>query len=359
MLKNGLAIAATLASGMLLSTQASAQQACTIYTVKPGDALSTIARTAYGSISFQLIWDANRAAIGPNPNRISVGLELKMPCADGTLPGTAPVVTKAVAKPEDTLPTPQPAVKRDLSIRLVTASDYPPLTQEDMPGGGIYTQLVQAALDTMDDDTDTGITFVNDWGSHLETLLPAGAFDGAFPWLVPNCSEDGLSENSTFRCTQFLHSDPFVEIVTGFFSKAGSSYAFATDYSQFKGLTFCFAEGYTDAPLANGGLSTDDVTIVRKSEPVDCLAAVVDGEADIAPVEVRQAEAIAQNANLADQISLNETLTQKSTLAVYVHKSNPDGPEIIEALNEGLSKIQSDGSWFRILQSGMHAFYTE
>ena len=39
---------------------------------------------------------------------------------------------------------------------------------------------------------DYATAFVNDWGSHLDTLLPTGAFDVGLGWYMPNCEKRDL-----------------------------------------------------------------------------------------------------------------------------------------------------------------------
>ena len=48
--------------------------------VQPGDSLEGIARQLYGdAATWQQIYAVNREAIGPDPNRLQVGLELTLP----------------------------------------------------------------------------------------------------------------------------------------------------------------------------------------------------------------------------------------------------------------------------------------
>ena len=52
------------------------------YVVQPGDTLSTIAGKRYGDVgpaAWRAIWEANRATIGDDPNRIRVGMRLTLP----------------------------------------------------------------------------------------------------------------------------------------------------------------------------------------------------------------------------------------------------------------------------------------
>jgi ABC-type amino acid transport substrate-binding protein len=52
------------------------------YVVQPGDTLSTIAGKLYGDVApgaWRAIWEANRATIGDDPNRIRAGMRLTLP----------------------------------------------------------------------------------------------------------------------------------------------------------------------------------------------------------------------------------------------------------------------------------------
>lgn len=350
--RQSMKLKATVLAFLASTTAASAQQACEIYTVQPGDSLSAIAREAYGSISFQNVWDANRNQIGANPNRISVGMQLRLPCADGSLPGeTASAVRPAT-------PVTTASTDATISIRLVTGSDYPPFTDEGLEGGGVYTQLVRAAMETMEPQYETQITFVNDWGAHLETLLPAMAFDGAFPWLRPNCEDPGsLTENSQFRCDNFLHSDPFYEIVTGIVTRRDDPLAATTAAADFAGKTMCSPDGYSDVAPTSMGLGRDVMDYVSPVNPDDCFTALVAGEVDAISLVTTQSEDIAQRLGLADQIAINPAMTVSNVLNVFVDKNNPNGPEIIEALNTGLSNIRESGVWFQTVHTGFSAYY--
>jgi nucleoid-associated protein YgaU len=57
-----------------------APNAVRMYTVKRGDSLSKIAKTVYGDMKrWKDIYEANKNAIGANPDHIEPGLELRLP----------------------------------------------------------------------------------------------------------------------------------------------------------------------------------------------------------------------------------------------------------------------------------------
>ena len=64
---------------------ASAQEACTTYSVQDGDTLGAIANSAYGTYDYQQIFNANRDIIAASPNSLAPGTQLVLPCLDGRL----------------------------------------------------------------------------------------------------------------------------------------------------------------------------------------------------------------------------------------------------------------------------------
>src|ERR1700730_15781484 len=60
----------------------------TNYTVEAGDSLFSIAQRAYGNgTDWPIIYEANRQAIGPNPNVIHIGEVLTIPALTATAGG--------------------------------------------------------------------------------------------------------------------------------------------------------------------------------------------------------------------------------------------------------------------------------
>lgn len=56
----------------------------TTYSVVPGDTLSRISIKAYGVSAYEVVYDANKEAIGDNPNDLFVGQVLNIPCRTET-----------------------------------------------------------------------------------------------------------------------------------------------------------------------------------------------------------------------------------------------------------------------------------
>ena len=91
--------AAAMGSPLPSTAQSNSIPCGTPYAVSPGDTLSIISTRAYGVSAFEIIYDANRDAIGDNPNLLFVGQRLNVPCR-----GDAPT---ARVEPIAVAPTPQ------------------------------------------------------------------------------------------------------------------------------------------------------------------------------------------------------------------------------------------------------------
>ncbi len=197
------------ASLATIPTAGTAQEACSLYRIQQGDTLREIAESAYGTDDFRPIWRANQSEIGRNPNIISVGTVLSLPCPDGAMPSETPQANTAPAG--------------EARFSFVTANGYLPYTDESLDQRGLVTHLVRMAMLRAAPEAPIEIVFVNDWSAHLEVLLPRQTFDASFPWTRPGCETQGkLTQTELYACQNFLYSDPFYEIVDGFFSRKGS-----------------------------------------------------------------------------------------------------------------------------------------
>ena len=348
----GFATALALSAGVLTATteQASAQDLCTAYTTVKGDTLSGIAGAAGVPGGYQFLFTANTDVL-ENPNVVEIGQVLRIPCADGSLPDApqataASVVTEASPVPTTTTP--------DRPLRIVTGSGYAPFTDEDLPGGGLFTQLVDRSIQLGNPDQEYSIFFVNDWGAQLETLLPTGAVDMAFPWFRPDCDKlENLGPVSQERCTKFNHSEPFYDALVGYYVKVGSPYANAQTYEDLFGARLCRPEAWFTFDLEAERLVEPNVT---KTSPVPqdgCWELLMNGEVDVVTLDALPAEEDFTELGLADQIVTLEALTSKQTLHVFVSKDNAFANEALPIINAGLEELRLSGEWFTIVREGI------
>lgn len=328
--------------------QAAAQELCSSYTVVRGDTLSRIADTADVPGGFQFLFNANTDVLA-NPNLLEVGQVIRIPCADGSLPGAA----SSVVRPSTPVAAAQPQqVSRP--VRIATATGYAPFTDEDLPGGGMITRMVERSMQLGNPDQEYELVFINDWGSHLETLLPSGAIDMVFPWFRPNCDlVENLSPASAYRCTEFNHSEPFYEILVDFYTLNDSAYATATSHSDLFGARICRPEAWFTFDLEAERLVEPNISYVTPVSQQDCVQLLVNGEVDVMTYDTLPAEEDIREAGFEDQITVLEPLRGTVTSHIFVSKNNPLANDALPILNAGLEELRLSGEWFSIVRESI------
>lgn len=337
-MKFGIAATLTVACTMIAAPEsADAQQACEVYRVKKGDTLREIAEAAYGYDNHKRVWRENRREIGRNPNVIRVGSVLRLPCPPGFEREEA-----AVSEPTSNV------------ISFVTANGYLPYSDESLPNQGLMTHLVATAMRRAAPETPVEVVFVNDWAAHVEALLPRQAFDASFPWTRPGCETQGeLTTMELYACQNLAYSDPFYEIVDGFFSRSGSGLETIIAFEGLQGATICRPEGYSTAHLEENGLMPPAVELVQPISPHACFEMLMENDVDLVALDTRTGERVMEDLNLTFQVSENPHLFSIQPMQVALHRDNPKADQLIEDLNAGLAEMLRSGEWAAIVSEGL------
>lgn len=343
-----------------LPTLATAQEACTTYVVQEGDTLGDIAFTAYGSYNYQMIFNANREAIATNTNNLPVGLQLILPCEDGRLTADSElsaVIAEETEKQEATQSGDRPYAP---AIKLVTANDWKPFTDESLTGGGIYVQMATTAMNRGGNSRDYKISFVDDWGSHIDILLPTKAFDISIAWSRPDCSRlDLLGEFAVKMCTEFEFSLPVYEVAYSYHTLVDSPFAQARTFTEYQGARICRPEGWPTSDLEVEGLAEPVVTFVRPKSPKECAEMLLAGEVDLYSIEIETSTANFEELGATDKVLLNPALATFNTHHFVTHKSNQRGVEYIAMLNAGLSEMRETGEWYDLVATGLAQYNSQ
>ena len=349
-------LTASFAAMVLPATGASAQEACTAYSIQSGDSLGSIAQSAYGTFDYQQIFNANRNQIA-NPNDIEVGTVLQLPCADGSLPGGVSA-TDLIAEQESIQQNRAKTSNQfEPPIRIVSANGWAPFVGEEFTGGGMLVRLATTALNRGGNDRDFNVNFVDDWGSHLSTLLPLGAFDISIAWYVPDCSKiDLLSEAMSKRCTELDASLPIYESVVGFYTMNGGEYTDVRSYSDYAGARVCRPEGWFTFDLEEQGLIEPVISMVTPKSVNECFELMKEGDVDVVPLEIESVAAAARELGMEDEIAQNVYLTNLLQMSFVTHKTNPRGRVYIAMLNRGLTEMRETGEWYAIISDGLAEF---
>lgn len=340
----------------ILPLAAAAQEACTAYTVAPGDSLSGIAQSAYGTFDYQTIFNANRNLI-TNPNSLETGIVLQLPCADGSLPNAAPA-QQIIAEQEAAAGEARSGVSAlyEPPIRIVSGNGWEPFVGERFNGGGMLMRLATTSLKRAGNNREYTVSFVDDWASHFDTLLPMGAFDISVAWYIPDCTKyELLSRGMKQRCDAD-HSLPVYEAVAGFYSLPGNEYQSVRTYAELAGARICRPEGFFTYDLEEQGMVPPIVTMVHPKTIEDCFDLLMDGEVDILSLEIVSVAGAAAELGLADKIVENPYLTSILSMSFVTHKTNPRGKVYLAMINRGLTEMRESGEWYAIISDSLAEF---
>jgi phage tail protein X len=337
----------------VLPVMASAQEACTTYTVKDGDTLGTIAQSAYGSYDYQNIFNANRDALAANPNALPAGLQLILPCEDGRLTPDAEIGSVIEQESQEQASRPKSNIYEP-PLKFVTANGWAPFTDESLMGGGMFVRIGATAMQRGGNDRGYEVAYVDDWMSHVDVLLPSGAFDMSVAWEGPDCSKlDMLGEFSVRMCTEFEYSLPIYETAYTFSALSDNKYANVRDFSEFAGARICRPEAWSVSELETRGLAEPLVTYLRPVNPLDCAEMVMKGEADIYTIEAETATANFKELGATDKITVNPALATFVTYHFITSKTNPRGRVYIAMLNRGITEMRESGEWYDIVATSL------
>lgn len=345
------------ALSLLSSPAAMAQEACTTYTVQEGDTLGSIAQAAYGAYDYQRIFNANREVLSNNLNNLPVGTQLILPCLDGRLTPESAPVADAAAIETSAAPAAGTSGSYNPPVRVLSANGWAAFTDESLPGGGMFVRLMTTALQRAGNSYDNNVSYVDDVVSHIETLLPSGAFDVGIAWDIEDCTKaDLLPDLARKLCLEYDFSDPIYEIVYGYATLPDNAYANARSYQDFAGARMCRPAGWASSDILRNGLAEPLVTWLRPEGFNDCFDMLLAGEIDVYAMDVEFiAENIRSSGKGAD-IVINPSLAEFMPQGFVVHKSNRRSAEILAAINAGLLEMRDSGEWYEIVSSSLEAF---
>lgn len=324
------------------------------YTVQPGDSLTEIAQRAYGSFeAYRILYSHNEEGIGTNPERIVPDMVLNIPCLEDELPATGKKDNKDIK--DKKVAAVQPSVSSpatDKTYRFIVYDAWAPFLDKNEVDGGILTHLVRRSMQEAPNKPDFKMDFTSDFSLILNPLITDHAYDMSIGYTKPDCdSFDELGEESQFRCTALSWSEPiFEEVLTYFSLNEATTYQ---THDELAGTRVCRPEGFTTAAMDTAGVKEPIVTMVRPLEPIDCIKALIESEADVAVLATDVAESAAKELGVEQSIRTQDVLNHVSTVHVIAAKDNPYADEMIAALDDGLSQLKTSGEWFEIVLEKM------
>ena len=348
---------------------AQAQTCGSEYVVKEGESLADIAGRVYGSPSqWVVIFYANQDRMGANVSMLVQGLSIRIPCLGDQQPTTAPdqAAKDASATPPESAPSSgtielSSMVRR---IEFLTADDYAPFTARSLPNGGMVTNIVSAAMDLIKDQAGGSfaynVSWVNDWGAHLNPLLITRAFDVGFPWLKPDCDRvSELSRDAKYRCQRFFFSDPLYEVFIVLFVKSNSPITFEKD-DDILGKTLCQPAGNSTFELDKGGrnwVKDNKIVLMRPQTIGECFRLLDNGSVSVVVTADLTGKAVIGELGLGDQVKALQRPLAISTLHLIVPKTHPHASTMLYYINTAIGKLKDSGEYDKIVNSHLSRYW--
>ncbi|MFY0311206.1 ABC transporter substrate-binding protein [Leisingera sp. D0M16] len=309
------------------------------YVAQPGDTLFSIAETHYGDRErWTLVYYRNQKLLAGAT--VLPGRKLFIPCVTGA---TAPDAT--------------PLRRDKAELTLLTGSGYGPFTDRGLPGQGMVTELVNAALELAPAPVSYSVSWEDDWSKHLFPMLDKKEFDMGFPWLKPDCEAEPDNE----RCANFHFSEPVMTMPIMLFARADSGFDYRED-ADAEGKTLCRPAGYFTHDLNRAGrrwLDEDKITLVQPKTPADCFRMVAEGKVDAVAVNLFLGANTIVKEGLRDIVVPLEKPLSEEGLHVVISKRHWRGTTHLYRINAGLQKLRGSGRFEEIMSRHLELFWAQ
>lgn len=312
-----------------------------IYKVQPGDTLFSIATQHFDDRDkWTLIYYSNQSALIGAGQAVEAGQNIYIPC---------PVER---SKPDAT-----PLRQDDAMMVFLTGGNYAPFSDQSWPGGGMVTELINAALELSPSPVPYSVAWEDDWSTHLFPLLDDKTYDMGFPWLKPDCQTEPENE----RCANFHFSDPLVDLPIMLFKRAESGFTYDSDVDVL-GQRLCRPVGYfthdLDHPVRRW-LSGAKISLVQADSPEACFEQLMAGNVDLVSVNVFLGAAKITAMGLSGQVVvLDKPLSQEGLHAV-ISKTHWRGTTHLYRINAGLKALHETGRYNEIVTRHLGIFWDQ
>lgn len=221
------------------------------------------------------------------------------------------------------------------TLRFATGNDYKPFADESLPNGGLATEVIRAAFERVGQDVEIDVM---PWPRVLQ-MASEGAYDGAFPYI-----------KSEERLDSFRYSDAITVVDQVAFARKDDDISAATPAELSDG-TFCYPAGYAlydslSSRMAEGGL--------YRRKPKDmgtCFEALHSGDVDFVAAPRWQGWITATDVIGSPRgIKILDLVFDRIGNHLIVAGDHPSAAYILKLFNEGLRRIEADGTYDRILE---------
>ncbi|VXA94447.1 substrate-binding periplasmic protein [Pseudomonas sp. 8O] len=221
-------------------------------------------------------------------------------------------------------------------LHLATGDDYAPFTGKALPGQGMLTQVVRAAL------AEQGSAITLDWLPWNRGYLKARRveYDATFPYV-----------RSAEREAEFLYSAPIYVAEQYIFSRAGDHIEL-DDLPTVSGRRLCYPLGW-QPPVAIQQLI--DQGVLHRHSPLglqECARLLLLQRDDLFVADRNLGDSALRSTGAElSKFHRSQTAFQSNTLHFIVSRQHPRAAELIERFNRGLEALKTSGEYQRLIES--------
>ncbi|AWJ84652.1 amino acid ABC transporter substrate-binding protein [Azospirillum sp. TSH58] len=225
------------------------------------------------------------------------------------------------------------------ALHLVTGNDFAPFTGEDLPEGGLLTEIVRRAFDEV--GLRYGVRFMP-WRRGYDGVL-AGKFLGTFPYV-----------RTPDREMEMLFSDPLLEVRQLVYLSAHSGMVFRKP-EDFRGRTVCAPVGYALPPELAALAAAGALTRESPADLPACVRMAASGRVDAFVIDEFTGRSAVAKAMMGDEIRVAPLPYARAGQHLILSRSLPEAAAILAAFNAGLRKLKDGGAFEEILRRHLSA----
>ena len=228
-----------------------------------------------------------------------------------------------------------PACAFAQDLRLVSGEDYAPFAGSNLPGGGMLTQIVQAAF--AQQDISTTVTWLPWKRGYLETSQ--GKYPATFPYV-----------RTPEREQEFLYSAPIFTFNQRLYSRAGEVYE-PDNLPALQGKRFCYPLGWQPPTAIQQMLDSGELTAHNPKTLAACAEFLLLDRDDFFLANAVLANMVLrQMGEQALALRTSESSFPTNTLHLLVSRNYPQANSLIERFNQGLASLFESNQYQQLIE---------
>ena len=256
-------------------------------------------------------------------------------------------------------PSTEPAASTP-SLRLSIAP-HPPLTGQNLPGGGILTELTAAAVARMGwpGDGRVALQWEKDRKAQVASILSEHETELGLPWEKPDCEKmEGLNAESAAYCDGALTSAPIFKVLIVLFTRTDNTIDLSAPDSLLDRV-LCVPEdrNLTLDPKAHAWVQGGKLTLMRVPTLIDCLTRVERREADAVLTNELEGKDVIAKLGLSDIFTMSEMPVSVQDIHIVIGKHVANAEKLAAALDEGFNRLKSDGAYAQIVAKHLSSLH--